>query len=99
MTGKMERVSQSFASRASNNPVSAVSAGTGLLYGELSLPLGVQDEYNPLFPNDYEELTRQRREKRKADVSYFRFLVAVDQIFFRAHAHTQVEPSSGQKMR
>ncbi|KAL7060575.1 hypothetical protein AAHC03_010240 [Spirometra sp. Aus1] len=61
MTGKMERVPYTSRSGASS------SAGTGLLLGEPSLPLGVADEYNPLVPNDYEELARQRREKRKAD--------------------------------
>ncbi|VDL88362.1 unnamed protein product [Schistocephalus solidus] len=62
MTGKMERVPYPTRSGPS-------STGTGLLLGEPSLPLGVADEYNPLVPNDYEELARQRREKRKADVS------------------------------
>ncbi|BHF73829.1 hypothetical protein SprV_0401691300 [Sparganum proliferum] len=61
MTGKMERVPYTSRSGSSS------SAGTGLLLGEPSLPLGVADEYNPLVPNDYEELARQRREKRKAD--------------------------------
>ncbi|VDK35437.1 unnamed protein product, partial [Dibothriocephalus latus] len=60
MTGKMERVPYPPRSTAS-------SAGTALPLGEPSLPLGVADEYNPLIPNDYEELARQRREKRKAD--------------------------------
>lgn len=41
----------------------------GLMYGEPSLPLGVADEYDPLFPNDFEELSRMKRERRRMDVS------------------------------
>lgn len=68
MTGKMERVAPS----ASSTPTPGASSGsshfattsTGLLYGEPSLSLGVADEYNPLCPNDYEDLARLKREKR-----------------------------------
>ncbi|VDK20880.1 unnamed protein product [Taenia asiatica] len=74
MTGKMERVpsASSSSSSSTNRPTGGSSHFTssvtsGLLYGEPSLSLGVADEYNPLCPNDYEELSRQKREKRKAD--------------------------------
>ncbi|KAL5108936.1 Splicing factor 45 [Taenia crassiceps] len=73
MTGKMERVPSALSSSSSTNrPTGGSSHFTssvtsGLLYGEPSLSLGVADEYNPLCPNDYEELSRQKREKRKAD--------------------------------
>ncbi|VDN97155.1 unnamed protein product [Rodentolepis nana] len=61
MTGKMERVA---ASATSNSSTSTSQFSSGLLYGEPSLSLGVADEYNPLCPNDYEELARLKREKR-----------------------------------
>ncbi len=68
MTGKMERVAPS-SSRPGGGSLSGT--GGGLLYGEPSLSLGIPDEYNPLCPNDYEELARKKRDKRKADVSFF----------------------------
>ncbi|VDL35383.1 unnamed protein product [Hymenolepis diminuta] len=61
MTGKMERVAPSTTSTSS---ASTSQFSSGLLYGEPSLSLGVPDEYNPLCPNDYEELARLKREKR-----------------------------------
>lgn len=80
MTGKMERVpsASSSSSSSTSRPTGGSSHFTssvtsGLLYGEPSLSLGVADEYNPLCPNDYEELSRQKREKRKADVSFVSF--------------------------
>lgn len=80
MTGKMERVpsASSSSSSSTSRPTGGSSHFTssvtsGLLYGEPSLSLGVADEYNPLCSNDYEELSRQKREKRKADVSFVSF--------------------------
>lgn len=79
MTGKMERVAPSATSSTSSGGRSTTgsyfttSATSGLPYGEPNLSLGVADEYNPLCPNDYEELVRQKREKRKTDVSFLTF--------------------------
>ncbi|KAM7535599.1 hypothetical protein Aperf_G00000102953 [Anoplocephala perfoliata] len=68
MTGKMERVAPSASSTstpgASSGSSHFATTSTGLLYGEPSLSLGVADEYNPLCPNDYEDLARLKREKR-----------------------------------
>ncbi len=48
----------------------AFDAGLGgLLYGEPGPPFGIPAEYNPMNPNDYEELCRLRREKRRDEVS------------------------------
>lgn len=68
MTGKMERVAPSTTSTSS---ASTSQFSSGLLYGEPSLSLGVPDEYNPLCPNDYEELARLKREKRIVSLIYF----------------------------
>ncbi|VDD79550.1 unnamed protein product [Mesocestoides corti] len=70
VTGKMERVppssSSSGRSLSGSNQLGATAA-SGLLYGEPSLSLGIPDEYNPLCPNDYEELARLKRDRRKPD--------------------------------
>ena len=73
LTGKMERVAPS---ATPSGPVrgpayfgSGGSVASGVLYGEPNISLGVADEYNPLCPNDFEELARIKREKRKAEVS------------------------------
>lgn len=61
-TGRLERVG----SRGVLGSSPAMMTG-GLLFGEPALPLGVTDEYNPLVPNDFEELVRIKRERRRAE--------------------------------
>ncbi|VDP76580.1 unnamed protein product [Echinostoma caproni] len=62
-TGRLERVGRTSGVLLSN---SALPNG-GILFGEPNLSLGVVDEYNPLVPNDYDELARQKRERRRAE--------------------------------
>nr|CAH8831746.1 unnamed protein product [Trichobilharzia regenti] len=59
LTGRLERCSSGTTGAMTN----------GLLFGEPNLPLGVSDEYNPLIPNEYEELARIKRERRRAEES------------------------------
>lgn len=68
MTGKMERVAPSSVMPTSS--AASTSQFSSGLYGEPSLSLGVADEYNPLFPNDFEELARLKREKRSVSISF-----------------------------
>lgn len=84
MTGKMERVvssplpqPSSTSANAGRGPYFAAGGGGGggglqQLYtsDQPNLSLGVADEYNPICPNDFEELARKKRDKRKADVSF-----------------------------
>ncbi|KAA0191422.1 Splicing factor [Fasciolopsis buskii] len=60
-TGRLERIN-----RTSGVSTPGLTNGS-LLFGEPNLSLGVPDEYNPLVPNDYEELARQKRERRRAE--------------------------------
>ncbi|CAH8833965.1 unnamed protein product [Trichobilharzia szidati] len=59
LTGRLERCPSGTTGAMTN----------GLLFGEPNLPLGVTDEYNPLIPNEYEELARIKRERRRAEES------------------------------
>ncbi|VDP87911.1 unnamed protein product [Schistosoma mattheei] len=70
MTGRLERcVSGSSGGKSKRSLKYSNTAMTnGLLFGEPNLPLGVMDEYNPMIPNEYEELARIKRERRRAEV-------------------------------
>ncbi|CAL8071178.1 unnamed protein product [Calicophoron daubneyi] len=67
-TGRLERINASSRLGVAGISSPAMSA-VGLLFGEPNLPLGVADEYNPLVPNEYEELARIKRERRRAEES------------------------------
>ncbi|KAF7233369.1 hypothetical protein EG68_09979 [Paragonimus skrjabini miyazakii] len=66
LTGRMERASGSSVGGRSFGSSLSMS-GMGLMFCEPNLPLGVADEYNPLVPNEYEELSRLKRERRRAE--------------------------------
>ncbi|VDO60606.1 unnamed protein product [Schistosoma curassoni] len=70
LTGRLERcVSGSSGGKSKRSLKYSNTAMTnGLLFGEPNLPLGVMDEYNPMIPNEYEELARIKRERRRAEV-------------------------------
>ncbi|CAH8471833.1 unnamed protein product [Schistosoma bovis] len=71
LTGRLERcVSGSSGGKSKRSLKYSNTAMTnGLLFGEPNLPLGVMDEYNPMIPNEYEELARIKRERRRAEES------------------------------
>ncbi|KAF8570806.1 hypothetical protein P879_04152 [Paragonimus westermani] len=66
LTGRLERAPGSSAGGRSFGSSMSMS-GMGLMFCEPNLPLGVVDEYNPLIPNEYEELSRLKRERRRAE--------------------------------
>ncbi|KAL3318055.1 hypothetical protein Ciccas_003287 [Cichlidogyrus casuarinus] len=56
-TGKMEKITVA-------NTAACVIGG---VFGELSIPFaGVENEYNPLTPNDYEKMVATRREETQS---------------------------------
>ncbi|VDP97547.1 unnamed protein product [Trichobilharzia regenti] len=71
LTGRLERCSSGTTGGKSKRSLKYSNAAmtNGLLFGEPNLPLGVSDEYNPLIPNEYEELARIKRERRRAEES------------------------------
>lgn len=68
-TGRLERANLPASCRSLGGFSSPAMSAVGLMFGEPNLPLGVSDEYNPLLPNEYEELARIKRERRRAEES------------------------------
>ncbi|CAH8457653.1 unnamed protein product [Heterobilharzia americana] len=71
LTGRLERCTSGSTGGKSKGSLKYSNAAitNGLIFGEPNLPLGVTDEYNPLIPNEYEELARIKRERRRAEES------------------------------
>lgn len=88
-TGRLEFTPNSTSGPNSSSRISSSPAmtSTGLLFGEPNLSLGISDEYDPLLPNDYEELARLKRERRRAEES------ALASAHYRSESVSMNDPS------
>lgn len=62
LTGKIEKF---------NSGSSEAQGFSDMAFDDPLLRLGVKDEYNPLLPNDYEQISKMLRDKRKLEEVIF----------------------------